>query len=114
MKGAENNFVIKMEIAPESYRYGRKLIINKGERYPMVIDVNNNCVGVVWDHRCSKKYKDGQAEICFYDSYFNEYGKWHLMFYGGYQGGVRIKFEKFLEELMELGEYPYTGYIMQK
>jgi hypothetical protein len=114
MKGAENNFVIKMGAAPESYNFKNKLLIYKGEQYPMVYDAENKCVGVVWEHDSHETQANGQAEICFYDSYFSEYGKWHRMFYSGHRGGKRIIFEKFLEELMELGEYPYIGYIVQK
>lgn len=38
---------------------------------------NDVYVVVVHKHSNEIKYLDGQAVLCFYDEYYNEYGKWH-------------------------------------
>jgi hypothetical protein len=80
----------------------------------MVSDNDNNCVGVVWEHNSHDKNANGQAEVCFYDSHFNDYGKWHRMFYGGHRGGKRIPFKEIQTTLIGQDEYKYIGYIIQK
>jgi hypothetical protein len=113
MKGVENKFVIKKGIVPESLYWGGKLLIHQGEQYPIVYDIYNKCVGVVLEHFNHERNANGQAEICFFDSYFSDYGKWHRMFYDGHRGGERIKYEQLQTDLKN-GEYTYIGYIMGK
>ena len=55
--------------------------------------------------------QSGQAEICFFDRYYNELGRWHRMFYGGYQGGERILYDDLEREVECEGSVAYSGYI---
>lgn len=113
MRGEENNFIIKMGIVPERINIVG-YFIDKGEQHPLVYGINCVCVGVVVEHNNHEKQANGQAEICFYDKYYNEYNKWHRMYYGGHRNGKRINYLEILSKLTSNGQYRYTGYIMNK
>lgn len=97
MKGIKNKFVIKMGIVPK--RLSAVKIIEKCEKRPLIYDINNECIGVVYKHSNEIKHLDGQAEMCFYDDYYNEYGKWHKIFKGGTKDGERVWYEDLLSIL---------------
>lgn len=113
MKGEENIFIIKMGIVPERINTVG-YFIDKGEQHPLVLRNKDECVGVVLEHYNHEEQANGQAEICFYDRYNDEYNKWHRMFYGGHRGGKRIDYEDLLSYLARDDKYKYTGYIMKK
>lgn len=113
MKGKENKFIIKMGLVPERIDAAR-YFIDKGELHPLVYVNKIECVGVVVEHNNHEKQANEQAEICFYDKYYDYYNKWHRMYYGGHKNGERISYEELLIELTKYDEYKYTGYIMNK
>lgn len=112
MKGMVNTFEIKRGISPQTELAIKELKVYKGEEYILVYDNKGRCVGVVFEHFERRgSPANGQAEICFFDNYYNEFGKWHRMFIGGYQGGERIKYSNFETQIAEHGSYKYSGYI---
>lgn len=112
MKGTVNNFIISKGISPQNEFGIREMKVYEGREYLMVYDCYGRCVGVVYEHNENRPVSaNGQAEICFFDKYYSELGKWHRMFYGGYQGGERIRYSDLLEEIEKAGKYSYSGYI---
>lgn len=112
MKGTLNNFIISKGISPQNEFGIREIKVYEGREYLMVYDCYDRCVGVVYKHNENRQVSaNGQAEICFFDKYYNELGKWHRMFYGGYQGGERIRYDDLLEEIEKKGVFSYSGYI---
>ncbi len=112
MKGTVNNFIIRKGISPQNEFGIREMKVHEGREYCMVYDCYQRCVGVVFKHNENRLVgANGQAEICFFDKYYSELGKWHRMFYGGYQGGERIRYDDLLEEIEKTGKYSYSGYI---
>lgn len=112
MKGMVNTFEIKRGISPQTEFAIKGFKVYKGEEYILVYDNKGRCVGVVFEHFERRgSPANGQAEICFFDNYYNEYGKWHRMFVGGYQGGERIKYSNFQMQIAKYGFYKYSGYI---
>lgn len=78
MKGTNNNFLIKYGNLPSNITAYNE--IKKGENLPLVYDINNNCVGVVLKSLNRENHTYGHAEICFYEKYYDQYGKWHKMY----------------------------------
>ena len=112
MKGTVNNFIISKGISPQNEFGIREMKVYEGREYLMAYDCYGRCVGVVYEHNENRPVSaNGQAEICFFDKYYSELGKWHRMFYGGYQGGERIRYSDLLEEIEKAGKYSYSGYI---
>lgn len=112
MKGTVNNFVIKKGISPQSESGIREMKVYEGQKYLLAYDASVRCVGVVFKHNESRRVAaNGQAEICFFDRYYNELGRWHRMFYGGYQGGERILYDDLEREVECKGSVSYSGYI---
>ena len=112
MKGTVNNFVIKRGISPQSESGIREMKVYEGQEYLLAYDASDRCVGVVFKHNESRRVAaNGQAEICFFDRYYNELGRWHRMFYGGYQGGERILYDDLEREVECEGSVAYSGYI---
>ena len=72
MKGEENNFIIKLGKVPERI-IAVGYYIDQGEQYPLVFGNNDECVGVVLEHYNHEKQANGQAEILFYDKYYDKY-----------------------------------------
>lgn len=65
MRGANNQFLIRMGISPETETKIRELKVYAGQQYVLVYD-KNNCVGVVFEHYEKRgSLANGQAEICF-------------------------------------------------
>lgn len=112
MKGKMNKFIIKIGIVPK--RLNAVKTIEKDKQLPLVFDINSDCVGVVHKHSNQSKKLDSQAEICFYDEYYNEYGKWHKIFKGGTKDGERVWYEELLSILEKQDEYIHIGYITDK
>lgn len=107
MRGANNQFLIRMGISPETETKIRELKVYAGQQYVLVYD-KNNCVGVVFEHYEKRgSPANGQAEICFFDRYLNEYGKWHRIFIYG----ERLKYEKLEAILGKQHELIYWGAI---
>lgn len=111
-KGCVNNFIIRYDVSPQNEKGIREMNVYAGEKYLMVYDAGSNCVGVVFEHFENRPVAaNGQAEICFFNQYYNNYGRWHRMFYGGYQSGERIIYGDLAEEVAKEGEFRYAGYI---
>ncbi len=110
MKGTLNAFEIRKDLFYQNESVAIKA--NSSEWQIFVYDMQNRCVGFVLEHN-ENRYSpaNGQAEICFYAKYFNEYGRWHRMFVGGCQGGQRIKYKDFEKHIQKHGFYKYNGYI---
>ena len=111
-KGTVNNFIVRYAVSPQNENGIREMNVRAGEKYLMVYDAGCNCVGVVFKHFENRPVPaNGQAEICFFNQYYNSYGRWHRMFYGGHQSGERIKYSDLVKEVASKGEYRYAGYI---
>ncbi len=111
-KGRVNNFIIRYDVSPQNEKGIREMNVYAGEKYLMVYDAGSNCVGVVFEHFENRPVAaNGQAEICFFKQYYNNYGRWHRMFYSGYQSGERILYGDLAEEVAKEGEFRYAGYI---
>lgn len=111
-KGSVNNFIIRYDVSPQNEKGIREMNVYAGEKYLMVYDAGSNCVGVVFEHFENRPVAaNGQAEICFFKQYYNNYGRWHRMFYSGYQSGERILYGDLAEEVAKEGEFRYAGYI---
>lgn len=111
-KGSVNNFIIRYDVSPQNEKGIREMNVYAGEKYLMVYDAGSNCVGVVFEHFENRPVAaNGQAEICFFKQYYNNYGRWHRMFYSGYQSGERILYGDLAEEVAKKGEFRYAGYI---
>lgn len=111
-KGAVNNFIVRYAVSPQNENGIREMQVFAGGKYLMVYDAGNNCVGVVFEHYENRPVPaNRQAEICFFDQYYNNYGRWHRMFYGGHQSGERIVYSDLVKEVASKGEYRYAGYI---
>lgn len=112
MVGSENEFIIKRGISPETVKGITELKVYVGKQYTLVYDKNNRCVGVVYQHYETRgSLANKQAEIRFFDKYFNEYGKCHRIFFGGHKWGERLHYDKLQTILDKQGEYKYIGFI---
>ena len=112
MKGVYNNFTIKMGESPYLEKAIRELKVYKGGIYPLVYD-NDVCVGVVFEHNETSRYSpaNGQAEICFFDDFTEEYGKWHRMFIFDSKSKERILYSDFIKDLTLNNIYYYKAKI---
>ncbi len=112
MRGRVNQFKVRKGLSPYNESILPTLKVQAGQEYLLVYDIKNRCVGVVYCHSENRPAAaNGQAEICFFDCYYAELGRWHRMFCGGYQGGERIAYETLVREVEQHGEFDYSGYI---
>ncbi len=99
-------FTLKVGLSPKSLP--KDLHLCAGDQSILVFD-EFACVGVVWKHFEKWKAKaNGQAEIRFFDEYYNKYKVWHRMFHSD---GQRIFYERLEAELKQDNEYIYYGNI---
>ena len=111
-RGEYRKFIIRRGVSPYDKRGIPSMQVHAGQEYLLAYDESDRCVGVIWRHFESRPAAaNGQAEICFFDNFTVEFGKWHRMFYGGRQGGARITYEELEKTVCERGEFVYTGYI---
>ncbi len=111
-RGRVNSFKVRWESSPQNESGIREMKVFAGREYLMVFDEKDNCVGVVFEHFENRgSPANGQAEICFFDQYYLQYGRWHRMFVSGYQGSERIKYTSLESQVNEEGFYQYKGYI---
>ncbi len=99
-------FIIKKGISPQAVKGIRELKVYAGMEYVMVYDVNDRCVGVVFEHSEPGKPAHGQAEIRFFDQYKNEYKTWHRMFVDGRRND-RIFYIELEREIARKGLFEY-------
>lgn len=112
VKGTINNFIVKKGISPQDERAIREIKVYKGCEYLLAYDAIDRCVGVVFKHNENRRVAvNGQAEICFFDRYYDELGKWHRMFYGGHRRGERILFDDLEREVEREGSVFYSARI---
>lgn len=114
MRGSFNGFVIKRGKVPEG-EVLNELGLYAGQSCLLAYTAEGECVGVVYKHferRASAA--NGQAEICFFDRYYQTYGKWHRMFHDGFQGGERISYTELVKMVAENGSFEYSGYLRPK
>lgn len=112
MRGRINHFVIRKGISPYTESMLPSLKVVAGEEYLLVYDDESRCVGVVYCHSERRAAAaNGQAEICFFDCYYAEYGRWHRMFRDGLPRGERISYEELLSKITTDGRMEYSGYI---
>lgn len=99
-------FKLKVGLSPKSLP--KDLHLCAGDRCILVFD-ELACVGVVWKHCEKRRAKaNGQAEIRFFDEYYNKYKVWHRMFHSD---GQRIYYDRLEAELQNYNEYIYYGNI---
>lgn len=109
--GSEKVFTFKRGVSPESTNKTRECKIYAGCEYIIATDEKNRCVGVVFEHLTGKPSQaDGQAEICFFDKYYNEYGSWHRIFING----QRLPYNKLQSILDKQCELKYIGAISER
>lgn len=114
MKGYDNHFKIKNGVAPHS-ESSSITGVYRGEEHPLVYNKDNRCVGVVFEHYEARgSTANEQAEICFFDGFYNDYGKWHRMFNIGYKKKEKIMYAAFKRDLDEQGEINYVASIRKR
>lgn len=106
MKGRNNRFVFKRGFSPITIREMTKTFY-VNDPCILVYD-NNNCVGIIFEHYESRPaLANGQAEIRFFDSFNDTYGRWHRVFING----QRTSYKALLNTLNIKQYIEYTGYI---
>lgn len=114
MRGSFNGFLIKRGQVPQG-EVLNEIGMYAGQSCLLAYTAEGECVGVVYRHNERRaSAANGQAEICFFDRYYQIYGKWHRMFHDGFQGGERISYTELVKIVAEEGSFEYSGYLRPK
>ena len=90
-----NTFVFKKELG-----YNK----SKNKQGFLAFDKSGRCVGVVFMNDDERKPSYGQAEICFFDEYREDFGQWRLISINK----ERLSFERLSKILDQQGDYEVT------